>query len=218
MKTQFSKFQTILSLALIFSLIVSCNNYKKPANEEPTTIVVEHSSIDHLRMFFEKLHPNDQRVVFNMLPAEMKYALVDNHWNNQLGMANSQQEKDFIKGLISHLKPIYYSDTAAYQNQGSAFYTMQADVGLAAFNNDSTKVASILFQVGGDSQANIVIAAVGDPDCECNIKKGFCTFFGECGAFDCKTSLWGCGPGFLEQCNGMCLMPDDASAGGGEEF
>ncbi len=205
MKTLVSNFRAIFSLALIIFLVVSCKNYNKPAIEE-STVIIEHSNIDHLRMFFEKLHPNDQRAIFNMLPSEMKYALVNNHWNRQLQMTNNQNEKAFIQDLIDHLKPIYYKDTAVYQNQGAAFFGNQADAGLAAFQNDSAKVVSILFQIGGDAHANTIIAAVGDPSCECNIKKGWCSFFGNCGTFDCTTSVAGCGPGFLESCNGMCIM------------
>lgn len=206
MKTHYSNYPAIFSITLIMIFFISCNYNKKPVNEETKPIDVEYSGIDHLRMFFETLHPNDQRKVFNALPYQWKYALFNNHLNHQLSMVTSEDQKNYIQDLINHLNPIYYSDTAIYQRDGAEYFNNQLDPGLLAFQNDTARVASILYEIGGDTQAEIMMAVAGQPDCECNIKKGYCTFFGNCGAFDCTKSIAGCGPAFLERCDGMCLM------------
>lgn len=207
MKTHFTTFRGVMSFVLVLFLLVSCNYNKEPVKN----VIVEHSSIDYLRMFFEKLHPNDQRSIFNGLPSETKYALFNNHWKNQLSMTDNQNEKEFIQDLINHLKPVYYADTELFYSEGAEYFEKQFEVGLTVYQNDYSKVSSILMKIGGDTQAEPFILAAAMPDCECNIADGWC-FFGDCGVFDCKVSLNGCGNGWLWPCDGMCqLKSDDAS-------
>ena len=201
MKTHFPIFQAIISSALMLTLLVSCGN-----NVEPADVKVEYSSIDHLRMFFENLHPNDQRSVFGGLPSELQYAMINSHWTNQLSMTDNKNEQEFIQDLLDHLKPAYYADSALFESEGAEYFGKQIEVGLTVYQDDSSKLSSILLQVGGDTQAEISIAAAALPDCECNIAHDLCVF-GDCGTFDCKILTgWGCGPGYLYSCDGMCLM------------
>jgi len=188
----------------MLALLVSCSSSEGPAKEKPSDVVVEYSSIDYLIMFFENLHPNDQRSVFDGLPSELKYALIHNHWNDQLSLTDNQNEQEFIQDLIDHLKPEYYADSAFDKSEGGEYFRKQIEVGLTVYQNDPSKVSSILLSVGGDSQAEIFIAAAALPDCECNISHDLCVF-GTCGTFDCKkTTASGCGPGWLYKCDGMC--------------
>ncbi|NOR64460.1 MAG: bacteriocin fulvocin C-related protein [Candidatus Scalindua sp.] len=210
MKIHSSTFQVIISFVLAIFLLVSCNSIK-PVDEMPSNDIMEHSSIDYLRMFFEKLHPNDQRSIFNGLPSETKYALFNNHWQTQLNMADNQKEKEFIQDLINHLKPAYYADTELFNSEGAEFFSRQFEVGLTVYQNDPSRVSSILNEIGGDSQAEILIAAEEQQDCECNVVDGWCVF-GKCAFFDdCKVTLTGCGNGWLWPCDGMCLSSDDAT-------
>lgn len=194
-------------LASIF-IIVACNDEKVDTESKEPTAQTSTGNMDHLRMYFEGLHPADQRAFFSGLPAEMKHALVKSHWQHQLSAVKKEEEKNFIQGLINSLKPEYYKDSGLYQKEGAPFYDDQARKAFALFGNDTARVVDLLYKVGGNDKAARVIAVAGMPDCECNIPKGYCTFFGNCGTFDCKTDWWGCGPGFLEKCDGMCLKYD----------
>lgn len=201
MKTHFTTFRGVMSLVLALFLLVSCNYNKEPVQN----VNVEHSSIDSLRMFFENLHPNDQQSVFDGLPSELKCALFKNHWKNQLSMTDNQNEKEFIQGLINHLKPEYYEDIAVYYSEGDEYFEKQVEVGLTVYQNDYSKVISILMKIGGDTQAGPFIAAAALPDCSCNTAHDWCMSFTDCLTSPlCTITTSGCGPAGLWSCNGIC--------------
>lgn len=205
MKKYLISFRTFVYFALVFSVITSCGNKNEPYSK-PAHVVVEQTSIDNLRLFFEKLHPNDQLNVFQGLPFELKYALVNNHWETQLLVAENHDEKEFIQSLIDHLKPAYYDDTALFNKEGAQYFKSQSKIALALYHNDKSKVYSILHKIGGDSEAAIYIATEEKEDCECNVADGRC-FFGTCAFFDnCKVTINGCGNAWLWPCDGMCQI------------
>ncbi|HDY67637.1 MAG TPA: hypothetical protein ENH85_07595 [Candidatus Scalindua sp.] len=201
MKTYFTTFQGVMSFVLVLFLLVSCNYNKEPIQN----VTVEHSRTDSLRMFFESLDPNDQRSVFEGLPSELKCALFKNHWKNQLSMTDNQNEKEFIQGLINHLKPEYYEDIAVYYSKGDEYFEKQVEVGLTVYQNDYSKVISILMKIGGDTQAEPFIVAAALPDCSCNTAHDWCQWFTECLPSPlCIITASGCGPAGLWSCNGIC--------------
>ncbi len=67
------------------------------------------------------------------------------------------------------------------------------------------KVAAVVGIAGNEDATPFADGAAKMKDCECSIKKNVCVF-SDCGTFDCKASKWGCGPGWLWACDGMCLM------------
>jgi hypothetical protein len=193
--------KSILKFIALFAvgiLILSCNKKSDHAFES-----ANYKQIDHLRIYFEGLHPNDQHSVFNGLPSEIKYALFDSHLKSEFNNTDKSNEMAYILGLIDNLKPIYYKDTAVFNREGAPYFKAQINEGLRIFNNDSAKVASILYQIKGDADADIMVAWE-KPNCECNLSISLCVF-GTCGVFDCTVSVGGCGPVWAMPCDGMCL-------------
>lgn len=208
--------KTALIAVIIASLfVIACNDESKPtenSSEQKTDtakVRTGSGSADHLLMYFQGLHPKDQTKFFKGLPPEMKHALWMGHWKNSLTSAKNDGEKTFIQDMIDHLKPAYYSDTALYQKEGAGFFDGQRAKALNVLGNDTMRVVDLLYRIGGDENAVRLTAKLAQEDCECNIKKDWCIPGWTCGAADCKTDWWGCGPGFLERCDGLCLYNED---------
>jgi hypothetical protein len=198
-KTFFLLPVTILIIAFTFS---SCNDTTKP---EVTVADAKVTGSDHLRMYFEGLHPMDQMKVFHSLPASLKYELFSNHWNNQMAKAAKQEQKNFIKALIDHLKPEYYSNPDLFEKEAAGWFRQQAAAGLKVFEHDSARLRSVMVEIGGDTTAKRMIKAGDVEDCNCSTKDDWCVKGRTCRTGVCIVTKSGCGGGWLSPCDGLCI-------------
>lgn len=203
--------KTIIFKAALLAVVVlslqACCNCPEATETEPAK-QIEYSSADHLRMYFETLHPKDQHALFAEMPYQTRYSLVDSHLKNRLAMAEGDREVNYIQGIIDYLKPEHYKDAAMLDAEGMAFLKSIAEHGMEVYGGDKERLSEVLYEIGGDQNAEVVIAVWQKPDCECNMAIDLCVF-GDCGVFDCKPSVGGCGPVWAMPCDGMCLDPDD---------
>lgn len=193
-------------LGVILSLGSCCDCPEIP--EQPAPEPAEYSGQEHLQMYFQSLHPTDQRVLFKGLPAQVRFDLVKNHLEKEKASAGNQVEADYIQSIIAFLKPEYYDDKAPLSEQAMMFLNQKVQEGLEVYGGDKAKLSSVIYELGGNAEADIVIAVWVKPDCECNMAIDICVF-GDCGVFDCTASAGGCGPVWAMPCDGMCLDPDE---------
>ena len=204
MKTSF--FKKVFIVGFVLALGGCCDCPEEPV--EPPVTPVEYSAADHLRMYFETLHPKDQRAMFRQMPYQTKYALMSSHLNNRLSLAEGDEEVGYIQGIIDFLKPEHYMDTALMSAEGMEFLSGTAERGLEVYEGNKERLSEVLYKIGGDENADIIIAVWQKPDCECNMAIDLCVF-GDCGPFDCTVSVGGCGPVWAMPCDGMCLIIDE---------
>lgn len=206
MKASIFSFSKLVLLSLAFALSGCCDCPECPEN--PPVVNTEFSAVEHLSMYFQTLHPADQRAVFKGLPARARYDLVKNHLEQEKEVASSEMQKSYIQSIIGFIKPAHYDDKTPLPEQAMMFLNQKAQEGMEVYGGDNAKLSSVIYEMGGDTDADIVIAVWQKPDCECNMSIDLCVF-GNCGVFDCTASVGGCGPVWAMPCDGMCLNPDE---------
>lgn len=163
------------------------------------------SEITSLRKSMARLNIVDQKVIFNGLPAEYKFALWKNHLESHLKSAKTGAHQEFIKSILSELAVEDYVDTLYSTTPKAEYFRKKVEEALELYDNDSTRVAELLFQLGSGQSTSLLAHTGGKPDCLCNVKDDWCV--GDdytCTSGNCKTSLTGCGTFWLENCDGTC--------------
>ena len=164
------------------------------------------SEITSLRMAISRLNILDQRVIFNGLPAEYKYALWEDHYQHHLKKTKKSDQKDFIQGMLNMLAVEDYADTAFYSTPKADQLKLKVGEALILYNHDSTKVAGLLFSLGSGNSHLSLLAGGHLHDCNCATSSDWC--WDDCLAADCNTSSHGCGTSGLYKCDGMCTDKD----------
>jgi hypothetical protein len=198
MKKHFYFCMTVIMIVVSTSFF-SCNEKSEPVIVATASAT---GNIDHLRLFFEGLHPSDQVRMFNGFPAQLKFSLIDSHLRSKLKDAKNDDERNFIQSLIDHLKPEYYSDSLALQKD-MPWFAAQKDLGLKAFKNDTARLVEVLYNIGGDRAAKPLVDDPSQENCECYTKDDYCVF-GDCEKIGCEEFLTGCGTFGAFPCDGMC--------------
>jgi len=208
MKT-FTRFSMLVLGGIL--VMLSCRQNKQAGNDSSNGHMENKTNpVTAFRVALSNLNIADQKAIFSTLSPAVKSALWQDRIEGALATSLSNEQKEVLRQISSHLTPAVYNPDSSMQRESfGRFYHEWIVKAKEVFRNDSTSFISISTSLGEKNQtAMIAQASPVLPGCDCNLasRQTNCDdcLLTNCKAVPCTASSWGCGCWWLSACDGVC--------------
>lgn len=196
MKTNkpFFCFGAILLLIISFSAC-TINKAPVPVAQEPITA---------FRLGLTKLNVDDQKLIFDNMPADIKSALWKDRLDEALTMPLTEAQKALVQEIRTQISPSIY-DSAGSMEFKTYAVKWYAEATSAFKGADSSKLISIFMQLGDPNETVHYVTEQGNlPDCDCVLAGawGNCPLNFTCKPKPCTANR--CGIFWAWYCDALC--------------
>lgn len=203
------KFTLLLSVIL---MVYSCKDVEKDSSAKEESTKEQLSTLTKFRGALSNLHEMDQKYIFNTLPNDVKAALWRDRLSVHIERTDNEKAKTVLQKLLEEFNSVttfdssnVYVDSMMRVNFIEFCNKIKPEI-QEAYNNQEAAANNILYRLADKPKAEQIFNTAGGglPPCNCNVKKDWCFYGDSCVAGNCKTSIAGCGPFWLEKCDGTC--------------